>query len=107
MTDTSAPAMPSNPKRVSLLAADARTQKRQAAEKRFRIYGIAGITTGIFFLIVLLVSIVSSGAGAFQQTFINVPVYLDPAKLDKKGNRDLEDLRKVSTFGYTPLIQQA
>ncbi len=107
MTDTSAPATPSNPKRVSLLAADARTQKRQAAEKRFRIYGIAGITTGIFFLIVLLVSIVSSGAGAFQQTFINVPVYLDPAKLDKKGNRDLEDLRKVSTFGYTPLIQQA
>ena len=32
---------------------------------------------------------------------------MDPEKLDKNGNRDIEDLRKVSTFGYTPLIQQA
>jgi phosphate transport system permease protein len=70
-------------------------------------YGIAGIATGIFFLIVLLIAIIGSGAGAFQQTFINVPVYLDPAKLDKNGNRNPDDLRKVSTFGYTPLIQQA
>ena len=91
----------------SLLAADARTQKRKAAEKRFQMYGIAGILTGIFFLIVLLVSIVSSGAGAFQQTFINVPVYLDPAKLDKNGERNIDDIKKVSTFGYTPLIQNA
>ncbi len=92
---------------VSLIAADARTQKRQAAETRFRMYGIAGICIGIFFLIVLLVSIISSGTGAFQQTFLNLPVYLDPEKLDKNGNRDLQDIKKVSTFGYTPLIQEA
>ena len=110
MTDASiptAPAVPEHGKRVSLMEPDARTQKRKAAERRFRLYGIAGIATGIFFLIVLLVSIVSSGTGAFQQTFINASIYLDPAKLDKNGNRDIEDLRKVSTFGYTPLIQQA
>ncbi|MEP0961693.1 MAG: phosphate ABC transporter permease PstA [Roseobacter sp.] len=106
MTDAS-PSTLKNHTPVSLTAPDARTQKRQAAETRFRMYGLAGIATGIFFLVVLLVSIVSSGSGAFQQTFINVPVYLDPAKLDKKGNRDLADIRKVSTFGYTPLIQQA
>ena len=110
MTDASMPATPAMPedgKRVSLMEPDARTQKRKAAERRFRIYGISGIATGIFFLIVLLVSIVSSGSGAFQQTFINASIYLDPAKLDKNGNRAIEDLRKVSTFGYTPLIQQA
>ena len=100
-------AAPSQPKRTSLLAADARTQKRQAAEKRFQMYGIIGILTGIFFLVVLLFAIVSSGTGAFQQTFINLPVYLDPAKLDKNGNRDPEDIKKVSTFGYNPLIQNA
>lgn len=109
MSDATHPdATPSQaPRKNSLLTADARTRKRQAAEKRFRAYGIAGILTGIFFLIVLLTAIVSSGSGAFQQTFINVPVYLDPAKLDKKGNRDIEDIKKVSTFGYTPLIQNA
>ena len=107
MTDASLPSVPKEQERTSLMTPDARTLKRKAAEKRFRRYGIAGIATGIFFLIVLLVSIVSSGTGAFQQTFINVPVYLDPAKLDKNGNRNIEDIRKVSTFGYTPLIQQA
>ena len=28
-------------------------------------------------------------------------------KLDKKGNRDLDDIKKVSTFGYTPLLSNA
>lgn len=107
MSDASMPATPEKRRSVSLMAPDARTQKRKAAEKRFRMYGAAGIATGIFFLVVLLVTIVSSGSGAFQQTFINVPVYLDPAKLDKNGNRDIADIKKVSTFGYTPLIQEA
>ncbi len=108
MTDASLPAAPEDRRhKVSLTALDARTQKRQASETRFRMYGIAGIATGIFFLIVLLVSILASGTGAFQQTFINVAVYLDPEKLDKNGNRDPADIAKVSTFGYTPLIQEA
>ncbi len=107
MTDATVSPLPEEHKRVSLTAPDARTQKRKAAEKRFQLYGIAGIATGIFFLIVLLVSIVASGTGAFQQTFINVPVYLDPEKLDKNGNRDPAEISKVSTFGYTPLVQQA
>ncbi len=107
MTDASLPAPSERRQHTSLIAPDARTRKRKAAEARFRMYGIAGIATGIFFLIVLLVSIVSSGAGAFQQTFINVPVYLDPAKLDKNGNRDPEEMSKVSTFGYAPLVQNA
>ena len=79
MTDasiSSMPAAPEHPKRVSLMEPDARTQKRKTAERRFRMYGIAAIATGIFFLIVLLVSIVSSGTGAFQQTFINASIYL-------------------------------
>lgn len=108
MTEASMPsATPEKHHSGSLMTPDVRTQKRKAAEKRFRMYGVAGIAIGIIFLLVLLVSIVSSGAGAFQQTFINVPVFLDPAKLDKNGNRDIEEIRKVSTFGYAPLIQEA
>ncbi|GFE50195.1 phosphate transport system permease protein PstA [Roseobacter cerasinus] len=107
MTDASMPTSSDAKPRTPLTTVDARTKKRKAAEARFRMYGIAGIATGIFFLIVLLASIVASGTGAFQQTFINVPVYLDPAKLDKNGNRNPAELAKVSTFGYTPLIQEA
>lgn len=107
MTDASLPNEGGVAKSGSLHEIDARTKKRNAAEKRFRMYGVAAIATGIIFLIVLLSAILSNGLGAFQQTFINVPVYLDEAKLDKKGNRNIDDIKKVSTFGYNPLIQKA
>ncbi len=92
--------------KTSLIEVDARTKRRNAAEARFKAYGITAIAIGLLFLVVLLGSIIANGVGAFQQTFVNVPVYLDPAKLDKKGNRNIEEMKKVSTFGYNPLIQQ-
>ncbi|MBE1293229.1 MAG: phosphate ABC transporter permease PstA [Rhodobacteraceae bacterium] len=107
MTDASLPNTGGAPKSGSLHEIDARTKKRNAAEKRFRMYGVAAIATGIIFLLVLLFAILGNGLGAFQQTFISVPVYLDESKLDKKGNRNIDDIKKVSTFGYNPLIQKA
>ncbi|TCS61110.1 phosphate ABC transporter membrane protein 2 (PhoT family) [Primorskyibacter sedentarius] len=95
------------PRHGSLTTADARTKKRNAAEKRFRMYGIAAIAVGLIFLVVLLTAIITNGKSAFQQTFIMTEVFLDPAKLDKKGDRNIEDIKKVSTFGYTPLLQNA
>lgn len=91
----------------SLLTLDTRTKKRNAAERRFKAYGIAAIGLGLCFLIALLTSIVSNGTPAFKQTFITIPIELTADKLDKSGNRDLEELKKVTTFGYKPLIQNA
>ncbi len=91
----------------SLLALDARTKKRNAAEARFKGYGIAAIAVSLFFLVALLVTIISNGVPAFTQTYVNVAVTLDAAKLDKNGNRDIDDIKKVSTFGYKPLINAA
>ncbi|MCT8160465.1 phosphate ABC transporter permease PstA [Pseudoruegeria sp. SHC-113] len=105
MTDATAqvPAAP----RKSLYELDATTRKRNAAEKRFRAYGLTAILIGLLALIMLLVSILGQGLPSFRQTFIDLPVYLDPAKLDKNGNRDIEEIKKVSTFGYDPLIKAA
>lgn len=89
----------------SLHEHDARTKRRNASEARFKMLGIGAVGIGLVFLLILLGSILYNGVGAFQQTFINVPVYLDPAKLDKKGEGNVDDIKKVSTFGYAPLIQ--
>ena len=88
----------------SLFVQDARTKRRASAEKRFRAYGIAAIATGLFFLVVLIASIVWNGIPAFTQTYITVQVELVEEKLDKSGTRDLVVMKKVSTFGYAPLI---
>ncbi|MEO1137870.1 MAG: DUF3333 domain-containing protein, partial [Pseudomonadota bacterium] len=65
----------------SLTDADARTKKRNAAEARFRGYGIAAILVGLFFLVVLTVSIVRSGVPAFTHTVVDVEFSISEAEL--------------------------
>ncbi|WP_416796348.1 phosphate ABC transporter permease PstA [Ciceribacter azotifigens] len=91
----------------SLFAADERTRRRNAAEARFRMMGRIAVIIGIVALIGLLASILSNGVSSFQQTYISLDIFLDPAKLDKAGDRNPEAIAKVSTFGYAPLIQKA
>jgi phosphate transport system permease protein len=92
---------------TSLLKQDARTLKRNRAETRFKAYGLIAIFIGMLMLLILLTTIISRGTGAFQQTYLTLDVTLDAAKLDKSGNRDVEDIKKVSTFGYKPLLVAA
>ncbi|WP_420863576.1 phosphate ABC transporter permease PstA [Algirhabdus cladophorae] len=79
MTDLSSQGVPTAPK-TSLFANDANTKRRNAAEKRFRAYGITAIAFGIFFLIVLAVTIVRSGLPAFTQTVVSVDFTLTEAE---------------------------
>ncbi len=104
MTDRGAPARRTQ---SSLFAADRRTARRNAAEARFRLYGLLAICVGLLMLAVLVVTIVTRGTGAFQQTFVTLSVELTESKLDKSGTRDLEAIKKVSTFGYAPLLAAA
>ena len=62
MTDASMEGAAAPRKGSSIHEIDARTRKRNASEKRFKAYGITAILIGLFFLVVLAVSIVRSGA---------------------------------------------
>jgi phosphate transport system permease protein len=95
------------PSKRSLYDISERTKKRNAAEGRFRLYGIIAIAIGLLMLLVLVTTIIYRGTSAFQQTFITLEVELLEKKLDKKGNRNIDDIKKVSTFGYTPLLATA
>lgn len=78
MTDATLPAQPAEPQSdmpkgsTSLYKSDALTRKRNAAEARFKAYGIAAILIGLFFLVVLAVSIISEGIPAFTRTVVDV-----------------------------------
>lgn len=95
------------PSKRSLYDISERTKKRNAAEGRFRLYGIIAIAIGLLMLLVLVTTIIYRGTSAFQQTFITLEVELLEKKLDKKGNRNFDDIKKVSTFGYKPLLATA
>lgn len=93
--------------RASLFAQDARTRSRNAAEKRFRIYGASAITIALLALVWLLISIFGNGTPAFRQTFLDFPVTLNADVLDKAGNRNPAEMAKVTTVGYAKVLATA
>ncbi|TDL83624.1 phosphate ABC transporter permease PstA [Palleronia sediminis] len=91
----------------SILTADPRTARRNAAERRFRAYGLAAIVAALSMLFLLLVSILSQGLPAFTQTTVELEVALPAETLDPRGERDPDDIAQILTFGYVPLIEAA
>ena len=92
---------------ASLLKQDDRTRRRNAAEARFKAYGMVAIGVGLLALVVLLTSIISNGRGAFYQTYITLQIELPSAVLDKTGTGLPEDLAKMTTIGYGKLMTGA
>lgn len=91
----------------SLFAPDKRTNARNAAEKRFRAYGLVAISLALLALLWLMISIFSAGLPAFRQTFIEIPVTLDAAVLDKAGHGIPSEMASVSTIGYGKVLAKA
>ncbi len=56
--------------------------RRYRAEKRFRLYGITAILLSMVFLSMLFISITANGYTAFQQTFVQLDIFLDPDDID-------------------------
>ena len=98
MTDASMDMPKPQRKKVSLVAPDARTKKRNAAETRFKAYGIVAITVGLFFLVVLAVSIIRSGIPAFTHTVVDVELTLTQEQFDDAESQLLKTAAYESIF---------
>ncbi|MDT0683908.1 phosphate ABC transporter permease PstA [Roseicyclus sp. F158] len=107
MTDATASGAAPARRQTSLMTADKGTRRRNAAEARFRAYGLAAIGVGLAALVILLVSILSQGLSSFRQAYVTLDVPLTAETLDPGGNRDPEDIASVSTFGYSSIIRDA
>lgn len=78
--------------------------RRYAAERRFRAYGLAAIIFAILCLATLLFTIIRTALPAFTQTMIRLEVVLDPRVIDPTGGRDP---RTLSGADYQQLIRAA
>ena len=70
------------PRKGSLHVQDSNTTRRNRSESRFKAYGIMAILVGLFFLVVLAVSIVRSGAPAFTRTVVDVDFTMTQAQAE-------------------------
>ena len=58
-------------------------KRRYAREARFRLYGLLAIGVAVGFLLLLLGRIFEQGHTAFYAHSVEVPVYMDPARIDR------------------------
>ncbi|KRS14297.1 phosphate ABC transporter permease [Roseovarius atlanticus] len=91
--------------RSSLSTADANTKRRNAAEKRFRAYGLTAIIIGLFFLVVLFFSIIRSGLPAFTHTVVEMEFTLSQAQYEEAEDQ-LFKTKAYSNLFIAQLQQQ-
>ena len=99
--DTPVSGPPGRPGKSSLLAIDALTKRRNAAETRFKIYGITAVFIGLMFLVALLVTILSNGLSAFNQTIVVLDVQLERTTIEEA------EASVVKTSRYRAMIAEA
>lgn len=78
--------------------------KRYRAEKRFRAYGIISVAIGVIALLALFVQIISSGMGAFMQTYVKLEVSLSAQTL---GISNAQDENQLMLADYGGVIREA
>ena len=107
MSDLSASGM-ATPARAhpksSLLQQTTLMKKRNAAETRFKAYGIAAIGFSLATLAFMLFTIFHDGVSSFFQAKLNFPLELTAETLDPKGNRLREEMTGVTTVGYSKVL---
>ncbi|CDN46307.1 phosphate ABC transporter permease PstA [Neorhizobium galegae] len=104
MTDVVSPA--AGISKAKSVRRDIGIKRRYAAERRFRAYGIAALSFGIIFLMLLLWSVVSKGYTAFQQTMITMPVEFSQQIIDPQNERATNP-QKLMTANYPVVARNA
>ncbi|MGF1594915.1 MAG: phosphate ABC transporter permease PstA [Kiloniellaceae bacterium] len=81
-----------------------RVQRRHAADRRLRLYGLAAIGLAIGMLAILLGSLILSGYSAFVQTKVQLEIHIDPALVDREdpGAGNFRKLARDAFQGLMP-----
>ena len=82
-------------------------KRRNAAERRFRFYGMLAISFAVACLGILFITILSKGISAFQQTYIQIDIHFDSEQIDPKklADANYQGLVKKSLRGLFPEVK--
>ncbi len=112
MTNATAGLPETTPTRVphsSLLTESPHMKRRNAAEARFKMYGVIAICIGLGFLIFLAYAILRNGIPAFTQTVVNVEFTLSQEQFDEAESKMLKTAAYTEIFvkGVTAQFQES
>ncbi len=83
---------------------EASLASRYRRERRFRLAGVMAVVVSVSFVAFFFVTIVSQGASAFSQAYIQLDIELDATVIDRQGQRDPEVLARAN---YAKLVKDA
>ncbi|SFS10325.1 phosphate ABC transporter permease PstA [Yoonia litorea] len=108
MTDATSNAPAIKGTASSLLTESPLMKKRNAAEARFRMYGVIALCIGLGFLVFLAVSILRNGIPAFTQTVVSVEFTLTQEQFDEAESKMLKTAAYTEIFvnGVTAQLQE-
>ncbi len=78
--------------------------RRYRTEKIFRTCGLLSVAVGLAFIVILFVTIIGKGYGAFRQASVLLDVHLDAETIDPQGQRDPAVL---SAANYDQIVRMA
>jgi phosphate transport system permease protein len=107
MTDLSAAGPGLVGPKQSILTASSEMKRRNAAEARFKAYGVIAIVIALSTLAIMLFTIFRDGVSSFYQARLSFPMELSAEVLDPKGNRNRDEMSKVTTVGYQKVLAAA
>jgi phosphate transport system permease protein len=107
MTDLSAAGPAFGRPKQSILTASSEMKRRNAAEVRFKACGVIAITLSLATLAIMLFTIFRDGVSSFHQAELSFPMELTADVLDPKGNRNRDEMTKVTTIGYQKVLAAA
>ena len=82
-----------------LTVSTSRVRRRRAAEWRLKAYGIAAIAVAALALVALLGSVVTKATGALTETYVTLPVTLDPGELGIEPDAAPNEIRRANFNG--------
>jgi len=105
MNDQNASSSSSRARPIDLVRQGLRARYR--CERRFRLFGLLAVGTGLFFLFLLLLAILGKGHTAFMQTAIHLDVFLDPQQIDRQSPEkgDYQGLIKETLYSLFPEVK--
>jgi len=83
------------PAHASIMVADAQTKRRNAAEARFKAYGLAAVLLGLTFLVMLFFSILRSGLPAFTSYAVALEMTVSQEEYEEAESKVL----KTAAYG--------
>ncbi|MDA0368361.1 MAG: phosphate ABC transporter permease PstA [Proteobacteria bacterium] len=82
-----------------------RSKRRQAADRRMRLYGVGAIGLALGLLAILLASLISTGASSFVQTHVRFEVTIDPSRVDSEALNE-GNYRAIIRDGFAAMFPE-